>query len=114
MSWSIYQVSKAQTVITFNQNQKEPNKVGIALTEKMREMVREGYSFRETLSALSKMHNEFKEKNVRGIDSVNLSFHESAISDDVEQTHQSIYLSYKNGTFATYTEYTPLRKNYHE
>lgn len=114
MSWSIYQVSKAQTVVTFNQNQKEPNKVGIALTEKMREMVREGYSFRETLSALSKMHNEFKEKNVRGIDSVNLSSHESAASD-VEQTYQSIYLSYKlNGTFATYTEYSPLRKNYHE
>lgn len=114
MSWSIYQVSKAQTVVTFNQNQKEPNKVGIALTEKMRDLVREGVTYRGALSELREMHNDFKEKNVRGIDSVNLSFHESAISDDVEQTHQSIYLSYKNGTFATYREYTPLRKNYHE
>ena len=109
MSWSIYQVSKVQTVLTFRQNQKEPNKVGVALTEKMRDLVRDGVSFPEALAELRKMHTEFKEKNVRGIDSVNLSYHESDNSN-TEQGHQSIYLSYKlNGTFATYTEYLPLK-----
>lgn len=112
MSWSIYQVSKAQTVVAFTQNQKEPNKVGIALTERMRELVKEGVPFKEAYKELRKMHKEFKEKNVRGIDSVELSCHDDRfLGSDQEQSHQSIYLSYKlNGTFATYTEYLPLNK----
>lgn len=110
MSWSIYQVSQAQTVVSFSKNQKEPNKVGISLTEKMISLVKDGVCFNEAYAELKSMHEEYKEKKVRGIDSVSINCHND-YSIEREQTHQSIYLSYKlNGTFATYTEYSSLKK----
>lgn len=109
MSWSIYQVSKSNTVVSFTQSQQEPNKVAVTLTEAMRNLVREGNTFEYTYTALKNMHDKYKEQKIRGIDSVKLSSHTSVLSSG-EQGYKSIYLSYKlNGTFATFTEYLPLK-----
>jgi len=109
MSYSIYQVSKEQTVVSFTQNQREPNKVGEAMKEAMYQLVIDGVTYPEAYKALKTMHDDFKAKKTRGIDSVTLSC--QIPHDQSVQVHKCIFLSYKlNGTFATFTEYLPYNK----
>lgn len=107
---SLYQISKNNTVVSFNQNQKAPNKVGDILAEKMKELVIAGTPFEETKTILSEMHENFQKESMRGIASVDIKTHEDSEFERV-QPHKCIYLSYKlNGSFATFTEYMPIRK----
>ena len=109
MSYSIYQVSKEQTVVSFTQNQKAPNKVGEAMAEAMYQLVINGVTYSKACDTLKAMHDDFKAKKTRGIDSVNLSCH--IPGGQSVQVHKCIFLSYKlNGTFATFTEYLPYNK----
>lgn len=107
---SLYQVSKNNTVVSFNQNQKAPNKVGETLSAKMKELVVSGETFETVKDVLSQMHSRYQEENTRGIASVDLKTHDNS-EFEREQPTKSIYLSYKlNGSFATFTEYMPIRE----
>ncbi len=110
---SLYQVSKANTVVSFNQNRKAPHKVGEAFVEKMRELVIAGETFDTVKKELSQMHAYHQDKNTRGIASVGISFHDDS-EFEPEQPCKCIYLSYKlNGSFAIFTEYMPFRIDGH-
>ena len=100
---SLYQVSENNTVLTFIQNQKAPNKPGQRLADSLERYTRQGIPYDIVKDMIEGEYQALDGK--RGIESVNLSFRESYTQ---YQEHRSIYLSYRlNGTFATYTEYAP-------
>ncbi len=107
---SLYQVSRNNTVVSFYQNQKAPNKVGDILVEKMKELVIAGETFDTVKKELSQMHSRHQEENTRGIASVDINSHDDSEFEPV-QPHKCIWLSYKlNGSFATFTEYMPIKQ----
>lgn len=100
---SLYQVSENNTVLTFTQNQKAPNKPGKRLADSLERYTRQGIPYDIVKDMIEGEYQALDGK--RGIESVKLSFQESYTQ---YQEHRSIYLSYRlNGTFATYTEYAP-------
>lgn len=109
MAYSIYQVSKLQTVVAFSQNQKAPNKVGQELMNKMEELTKEGQTVTSIYKVVHKMYTTYQEAKTRGIDSVQFSlrvYEEEAIQD-----HYIIDLSYKlNGVFCQVVEYSTINK----
>lgn len=109
MGYSIYQVSRLQTVVVFSQNQKAPNKVGQELMDKMEELAKDGQTVTSIYKVIHKTYTAHQEAKTRGIDSVQLSLR--VYDEEAIQDHKIIDLSYKlNGVFCQVTEYSTINK----
>lgn len=105
---SYYNVSTENRVLSFSQNQREPNRVGIELGKMLLDAVKSGTPYSIIKPQIEQLYAKMIADNVRGIASVNLSFRE--YKERSYQDSNIIYLSYKlNGTFITFTEYLPLK-----